>query len=129
MPGNVQYYKLAKLLLSSWCFRTLEQLPKPHVNLLCHVVCLLYHIDQQRDKNQMNSHNLAVCIGQSLLYPPPNSGTPLQSGSMKVGTGLHGEQSHQEIFSGERLGALPSSTMTTVYKLTPSTREESKLWR
>ena len=47
----------------------MEKLPKCHVGLIRYVMCVLYHITQRCEENQMTSINLGICIGQSLLWP------------------------------------------------------------
>ncbi|XP_054158189.1 uncharacterized protein LOC128956496 [Oppia nitens] len=51
--------------------RLLAQLPAANLRLLKHVLCLLWHIQQQSGHNKMCSVNLGVCVGQSLLTPNP----------------------------------------------------------
>ncbi len=47
----------------------MEKLPKCHVVLIRYVMCVLHHITQRSDENQMTSINLGICIGPSLLWP------------------------------------------------------------
>lgn len=44
-----------------------NKLPDPNIQLLKHLVVLLYHISENADTNKMDSNNLAVCISPNLL--------------------------------------------------------------
>ncbi|XP_050530835.1 rho GTPase-activating protein 20-like isoform X2 [Daktulosphaira vitifoliae] len=46
----------------------IDQLPKPHYHLLCHFLCVLYHISRRSNHNLMSAANLGVCVGPSLLW-------------------------------------------------------------
>ncbi|XP_065144714.1 T cell activation RhoGTPase activating protein a isoform X2 [Paramisgurnus dabryanus] len=45
----------------------INKLPDPNVQLLKHLVVLLYRISENSDTNKMDSSNLAVCISPNLL--------------------------------------------------------------
>ncbi len=47
----------------------MEKLPKCHVSLIRHVMCVLYHVSLRSDENQMTSMNLGICVGPSMLWP------------------------------------------------------------
>ena len=47
--------------------KLLKKLPSESLQLLQHVLCLLWHIAQRSSVNKMCPSNLAVCIGPSLL--------------------------------------------------------------
>ncbi|XP_028295427.1 T cell activation RhoGTPase activating protein b [Gouania willdenowi] len=47
--------------------KVLEDLPGLNKLLLQHLVCVLHHIMENADTNKMDAHNLAVCIGPTLL--------------------------------------------------------------
>ncbi|KAK3516873.1 hypothetical protein QTP70_028189, partial [Hemibagrus guttatus] len=49
--------------------RIVSKLPEANRVLLQNLLCLLYHIIQQTEKNKMDSRNLAICIGPTLLQP------------------------------------------------------------
>jgi len=53
-------------------FSIVSQLPASSQLMLRHLLCLLYHISGNAVMNMMTSYNLAVCWGQSLLWPPKN---------------------------------------------------------
>lgn len=44
-----------------------NKLPDPNIQLLKHLIVLLYHISENADTNKMDSKNLAVCISPNLL--------------------------------------------------------------
>ncbi|KAE9536609.1 hypothetical protein AGLY_007011 [Aphis glycines] len=46
----------------------IDQLPKPNYHLLCHFLCVLYHISRRSTHNLMSAANLGVCVGPSLLW-------------------------------------------------------------
>ncbi|XP_025413731.1 rho GTPase-activating protein 20-like isoform X3 [Sipha flava] len=46
----------------------IDQLPKPNYLLLCHFLCVLYHISRRSTHNLMSAANLGVCVGPSLLW-------------------------------------------------------------
>lgn len=48
--------------------RIIDQLPKPNYHLLCHFLCVLYHISRRSAHNLMSAANLGVCVGPSLLW-------------------------------------------------------------
>jgi len=48
--------------------RIIDQLPKPNYHLLCHFLCVLYHISRRSTHNLMSAANLGVCVGPSLLW-------------------------------------------------------------
>lgn len=43
-------------------------MPKPNYHLLCHFLCVLYHISRRSTHNLMSAANLGVCVGPSLLW-------------------------------------------------------------
>ncbi|CAN7983831.1 unnamed protein product [Ixodes pacificus] len=45
----------------------LKRLPPANVELLRHILCVLWHISHRSNENKMPPSNLAVCIGPSLL--------------------------------------------------------------
>lgn len=47
--------------------RVLDELPAANKFLLQHLLCVLHHILQSAHTNKMDAHNLAVCIGPTLL--------------------------------------------------------------
>lgn len=47
--------------------RVVDELPEHNKLLLQHIVCVLHHILKSADTNKMGAHNLAVCIGPTLL--------------------------------------------------------------
>uniref|UniRef100_A0A8C6TV22 Si:ch211-122h15.4 n=1 Tax=Neogobius melanostomus TaxID=47308 RepID=A0A8C6TV22_9GOBI len=47
--------------------RVLDEMPRPNVYLLQHLLCVLHHIQEKSHTNMMDAHNLAVCIGPTLL--------------------------------------------------------------
>ena len=44
-----------------------DGLPVPNKLLLQYLICILHHILENADVNKMDAHNLAVCIGPTLL--------------------------------------------------------------
>lgn len=60
--------------------RVLFELPRPNVLLLQHLLCVLHHIQENSSTNMMDAHNLAVCIGPTLLCL---QGSPQQPDQMK----------------------------------------------
>lgn len=55
------------LCLPPFLQRVLDELPGANWVLLQHLLCVLHHILQSADTNKMDAHNLAVCIGPTLL--------------------------------------------------------------
>ena len=49
-------------------FRLLCKIPTENLELLRHLLCVLYHIAQKKGRNKMDARNLAVCIAPSILY-------------------------------------------------------------
>lgn len=45
----------------------LDELPRPNILLLQHLLCVLYHIQENADTNKMDAFNLSVCLGPTLL--------------------------------------------------------------
>ncbi|XP_072546507.1 T cell activation RhoGTPase activating protein a [Salminus brasiliensis] len=45
----------------------IEKLPEPNIQLLKHVIAVLYHISLNKEINMMDSNNLAVCVSPNLL--------------------------------------------------------------
>lgn len=43
-------------------------MPRPNYHLLCHFLCVLYHISRRSTHNLMSAANLGVCVGPSLLW-------------------------------------------------------------
>lgn len=43
-------------------------MPKANYHLLCHFLCVLYHISRRCTHNLMSAANLGVCVGPSLLW-------------------------------------------------------------
>lgn len=48
-------------------FRVINTLPEPNIQLLKHLMVLLYHISENADTNKMVSINLATCVSPNLL--------------------------------------------------------------
>ncbi|KAK7072526.1 hypothetical protein SK128_025210 [Halocaridina rubra] len=46
-----------------------SRLPRAHLKLLQHFLCVLYHIVRRASENMMSASNLAVCVGPSILWP------------------------------------------------------------
>ncbi|XP_053633237.1 uncharacterized protein [Cherax quadricarinatus] len=46
-----------------------SRLPRAHLILLQHFLCVLYHIVRRASENMMSASNLAVCVGPSILWP------------------------------------------------------------
>lgn len=63
-PLPLLSFILCSFLLRS---RVLDQLPAANRLLLQHLLCVLHHILLSADTNKMDAHNLAVCIGPTLL--------------------------------------------------------------
>lgn len=57
--------KLTKTLL--FFFRVIKTLPEANIQLLKHLMVLLYHISENADTNKMTPLNLATCVSPSLL--------------------------------------------------------------
>jgi len=53
-----------------------ENLPPSNQLLLQHLICVLRHICDNYLVNEMTSHNMAVCVGQCLLWPPSTGQQP-----------------------------------------------------
>ncbi|XP_054838076.1 T-cell activation Rho GTPase-activating protein isoform X2 [Eublepharis macularius] len=45
------------------------KLPQPNLVLLKHLLCVLHHISKNSAVNKMDSSNLAICVGPSILTP------------------------------------------------------------
>ncbi|KAK5852805.1 hypothetical protein PBY51_006644 [Eleginops maclovinus] len=58
-----------------------DELPGPNKLLLQYLLCVLHHILGSADTNKMDAHNLAVCIGPTLLQL---DGTPLDEQKEKT---------------------------------------------
>ncbi|XP_068792602.1 T-cell activation Rho GTPase-activating protein-like [Struthio camelus] len=54
------------------------KLPRPNVLLLKPLLALLHRISQNAETNKMDSSNLAICVGPSMLSPGTESALPLQ---------------------------------------------------
>ncbi|XP_050733676.1 uncharacterized protein LOC127007108 isoform X2 [Eriocheir sinensis] len=46
-----------------------SRLPRAHLLLLQHFLCVLHHITRRASENMMSASNLAVCVGPSILWP------------------------------------------------------------
>ncbi|KAK3893459.1 hypothetical protein Pcinc_002722 [Petrolisthes cinctipes] len=46
-----------------------SRLPRAHLVLLQHFLCILHHIARRASENMMSASNLAVCVGPSILWP------------------------------------------------------------
>ncbi|XP_022101523.1 uncharacterized protein LOC110985084 isoform X2 [Acanthaster planci] len=55
-----------------------NDMPASHCNLLRHLMCIMYHISQRSDENNMNAYNQAVCCSPSMLWAPSSSGSMAQ---------------------------------------------------
>ena len=53
--------------------RVLERLGRYDGEVLVRFLCVLYHIAEHSDSNNMNSYNLAVCVAPSMLWAPKTS--------------------------------------------------------
>lgn len=59
--------------------RVAGKLPQPNLVLLKHLLCVLYHISRNSAVNKMDSNNLAICVGPSILSPDHNKHLPLEA--------------------------------------------------
>lgn len=59
--------------------RVAGKLPQPNLVLLKHVLCVLHHISRNSAVNKMDSNNLAICVGPSILSPDHNQHLPLEA--------------------------------------------------
>nr|XP_056709281.1 T-cell activation Rho GTPase-activating protein [Euleptes europaea] len=55
------------------------KLPQPNLVLLKGLLCVLRHISQNAAVNKMDSNNLAICVGPSILTPDHNQHLPLEA--------------------------------------------------
>ncbi|NXH16471.1 TAGAP protein, partial [Bucco capensis] len=55
-----------------------DQLPRPNLVLLRHLLSLLHHISQNAETSRMDSSNLAICIGPNMLSPETDNMLPLE---------------------------------------------------
>nr|XP_045624946.1 uncharacterized protein LOC123774593 isoform X2 [Procambarus clarkii] len=46
-----------------------SRMPRAHLILLQHFLCVLHHIARRASENMMSASNLAVCVGPSILWP------------------------------------------------------------
>ncbi|CAH1800088.1 unnamed protein product [Owenia fusiformis] len=57
----------------------LELLPRCNQKLLKYFTSVLYNIHEHSSENQMTAHNLAICIGPSMLYAPMTESPAVQT--------------------------------------------------
>ena len=57
-------------------FRILDGINAHNYELLKRFLCVLYHIADNAEINNMNAYNLAVCISPSMLWAPNSSNIP-----------------------------------------------------
>uniref|UniRef100_A0A6J0UWK9 T-cell activation Rho GTPase-activating protein isoform X1 n=1 Tax=Pogona vitticeps TaxID=103695 RepID=A0A6J0UWK9_9SAUR len=55
-----------------------NKLPRPNLLLLKHLLCVLHHISKSSDVNKMDSSNLAICFGPTILTPDCDQSLPLE---------------------------------------------------
>ncbi|XP_077204638.1 T-cell activation Rho GTPase-activating protein isoform X2 [Paroedura picta] len=55
------------------------KLPQPNLVLLKHLLCVIQHISRNSTVNKMDSNNLAICVGPSILSPDYNQDLPLEA--------------------------------------------------
>ncbi|XP_063164000.1 T-cell activation Rho GTPase-activating protein [Candoia aspera] len=55
-----------------------SKLPKPNLHLLKHLLSLLHHISKNSKVNKMDSSNLAICFGPTMLSPNWDKSLPLE---------------------------------------------------
>ncbi|XP_042332612.1 T-cell activation Rho GTPase-activating protein [Sceloporus undulatus] len=55
-----------------------DKLPRPNLILLKHLLCVLHHISKRSEVNKMDSSNLAICFGPTMLTPNYDQGLPLE---------------------------------------------------
>ncbi|XP_054678474.1 T-cell activation Rho GTPase-activating protein isoform X2 [Grus americana] len=55
-----------------------DNLPRPNLVLLKHLLSLLHHISQNAETNRMDSSNLAICVGPNMLSPEADNTLPLE---------------------------------------------------
>ncbi|XP_075604418.1 T-cell activation Rho GTPase-activating protein isoform X4 [Balearica regulorum gibbericeps] len=55
-----------------------DNLPRPNLVLLKHLLSLLHHISQNAETNRMDSSNLAICVGPNMLSPEADNALPLE---------------------------------------------------
>ncbi|NXN94319.1 TAGAP protein, partial [Rhinopomastus cyanomelas] len=55
-----------------------DKLPRPNLALLKHLLSLLHHISQNAGTNRMDSSNLAICLGPTMLGPETDNELTLE---------------------------------------------------
>ena len=65
-------------------FRILEGINRYNYELLKSFLCVLYHIADNAETNNMNAYNLAVCVAPSMLWAPKDSCIPATEQSNSV---------------------------------------------
>ncbi|KAJ7342150.1 hypothetical protein JRQ81_009200 [Phrynocephalus forsythii] len=55
-----------------------SKLPRPNLLLLKHLLCVLHHISKSSEINKMDSSNLAICFGPTILTPDGDQSLPLE---------------------------------------------------
>lgn len=58
--------------------RVASKLPQPNLHLLKHLLSLLHHISKNAKVNKMDSSNLAICFGPTMLSPNWDKSLPLE---------------------------------------------------
>ncbi|XP_071800870.1 uncharacterized protein [Asterias amurensis] len=56
----------------------LSDIPSSNQTLLRHLFCIMYHINERSEENNMNSYNQAVCCSPSMLWAPNSSDSMAQ---------------------------------------------------
>ncbi|XP_033098750.1 SLIT-ROBO Rho GTPase-activating protein 3-like isoform X2 [Anneissia japonica] len=66
----------------------IEQLPDDIMIVMRYLLAFLKHLSQYSDENMMDSHNLAICFGPTLMPTPPNVDTLCYQGPINelIGT-------------------------------------------
>lgn len=65
-------------------FRILDGINRFNYELLKSFLCVLYHIADNAETNNMNAYNLAVCVAPSMLWAPKGSSIPATEQSNSV---------------------------------------------
>lgn len=65
-------------------FRILDGINRYNYELLKCFLCVLYHIADNAETNNMNAYNLAVCVAPSMLWAPKSSSIPATEQSNSV---------------------------------------------
>ena len=87
-------------------------MPRANYENLRYLLAFLHQVTRRADENRMSAHNLAICIGPNLLWPPTHSVLTMQHGAASGhASGVNASQAGVPSFGSGSVGSVGSGSI------------------